>query len=158
MIASCTGWLLDVSIEQDKAILWIKTEDRKILRLTDSYQSFFYILPRDEQDGHYLFHILSQQSIIKKVSWEDNKLTNLFDEEERQKLICVVPESVQYYAAILKKLERDHRVKQFFNTDLSHIQQYLFHKLKVEPTSKVEVKYDGSRLVKLTKVDENESF
>jgi DNA polymerase elongation subunit (family B) len=56
----------------------------------------------------------------------------------------------------LKKLEKDYRVKQFFNTDLFHIQQYLFLRLKVEPTSKVEVKYDGSRLVKLTKVDENE--
>ena len=84
MLSSCTGWLLDVSIEQDKAILWIKTEDKKILRLTDSYQPFFYILPRNEQDGQYLFHILSQQSAIKKVSWEENKFTNLF-EEGRQK-------------------------------------------------------------------------
>ena len=156
MIASYTGWLLDVSIEQDNAILWIKTVDKKILRLTDSYQPFFYILPRNKQDRHSLFHILSQQSIIKKVSWEENKLTNLFDEEDRQKLICIFPESVQYYTAILKKLEKDHRVKQFFNTDLSHVQQYLFHRLKVEPTNKVGVKYDGSRLVKLTKVDENE--
>jgi DNA polymerase elongation subunit (family B) len=93
---------------------------------------------------------------MKKVSWEENKLTNLFDEKDRQKLICVFPELVQHYAALLKKLEKDHRVKQFFNTDLSHAQQYLFHTLKVEPTSKVEVKYDGSRLVRLTKVDENE--
>jgi DNA polymerase elongation subunit (family B) len=156
LIASCTGWLLDLSIEQDKAILWIKTVDRKILKLTDSYQPFFYILPRNEQDRDYLFHILSQQSIVKKVSWEKNKITNLFDEENRQKLICVLPESVQYYAALLKELEKDHRVKQFFNTDLSHVQQYLFHRLEIEPTSKVEAKYDGSRLVKLTKVDENE--
>jgi DNA polymerase elongation subunit (family B) len=156
LIASCAGWLLDVSIEQDTAVLWIKTEDRKILRLKDFYQPFFYILPRNEHDGHYLFHILSQQSIVKKVSWEGNKFTNLFSKKDRQKLICVFPESVQYYAALSKKLEKDYRVKQFFNTDLSHIQQYLFHRLKVEPTSKVEVKYDGSRLVKLTKVDESE--
>jgi DNA polymerase elongation subunit (family B) len=32
----------------------------------------------------------------------------------------------------------------------------LFHISKIEPTSKVEVKYDSSRLVKLTKVDDNE--
>jgi DNA polymerase elongation subunit (family B) len=156
LIASCTGWLLDVSIEQDKAILWIKTVDKKILRLTDAYQPFFYILPRNEQDGLYLFHILSQQAIVKKVSWEENKFTNLFDAEERKKLICLVPESVQYYVTLLKKLEKDCRVKQFFNTDLSYVQEYLFHRLKVEPTSKVEVQYDGSRLIALTKVDENE--
>jgi hypothetical protein len=57
----------------------------------------------------------------------------------------------------LKKLEKDARVKQFFNTDLSHVQQYLFHRLKIEPTSKVKVQFEGSRLVDLSKVyDEDE--
>jgi DNA polymerase elongation subunit (family B) len=158
LIASCTGWLLDVSIEQDKAILWIKTEDKKILRLTDSYQPFFYILPRNEQDGQYLFYILSQQSAIKKVSWEGNKFTNLFEEGVRHKLICVFPETVQYYTTLLKRLEKDDCVKQFFNTDLSHVQQYLFHRLNVEPTSKVEVQYDDSTLVDLSKVEDEDDI
>jgi hypothetical protein len=158
LIASCTGWLLDIYIEQDKAILWIKSEDKKILKLIDSsYQPFFYILPRNEQDGRCLFQTLSQQSIVKKVFWEENKFTDLFKEGSKSKLICIFPESVQYYNALLKKLEKDYRVKQFFNTDLSHIQQYLFHRLKIEPTSKVEVEYDdGSRLIKLAKVNESE--
>jgi DNA polymerase elongation subunit (family B) len=158
LIASCTGWLLDIYIEQDKAILWIKSEDKKILKLIDSsYQPFFYILPRNEQDGRCLFQTLSQQSIVKKVFWEENKFTNLFEEGVKNKLICVFPDSIQYYSPILKKLEKDYRVKQFFNTDLSHVQQYLFHRLKIEPTSKVEVEYDdGSRLIKLAKVNENE--
>jgi DNA polymerase elongation subunit (family B) len=158
LIASCTGWLLDVSIEQDKAILWIKTEDKKILRLTDSYQPFFYILPRNEQDGQYLFYILSQQSAIKKVSWEGNKFTNLFEEGVRHKLICVFPETVQYYTTLLKRLEKDDCIKQFFNTDLSHVQQYLFHRLNVEPTSKVEVQYDDSTLVDLSKVEDEDDI
>ena len=59
---------------------------------------------------------------------------------------------------LLKKLEKDYRVKQFFNTDLSHVQQYLFHRLKVEPTSKVEVQYDGSKLVELTKVEDEDDI
>jgi len=107
---SCNGWLLDVSIEQDKAILWIKTED---LRLTESFQPFFYILLRSEYDGSTLFHILSQQPIVKKVRWEENKSTILFEEHSRSKLICVVSDSVQYYTVLLKKLEKDTRVKQF---------------------------------------------
>ena len=102
-----------------------------------------------------LFHILSQQSRVKKVNWVENKFTNLFDEVDRKKLICIFPESVQYYSGLLKKLEKDYRVKQFFNTDLSHTQQYLFHRLKVEPTSEVEVQYDGSKLVELTKVEDS---
>jgi DNA polymerase elongation subunit (family B) len=156
LISSCTGWLLDVYIEQDKAILWIKSEDKKILKLIDSYQPFFYILPRNEYDARCLFQTLSQQSIVKKVSWEENKFTNLFDEGIKDKLIYVFPDSIQYYSSILKKLEKDSRVKQFFNTDLSHVQQYLFHRLKIEPTSKVEVEYDGSRLITLAKVNESE--
>jgi DNA polymerase elongation subunit (family B) len=64
---------------------------------------------------------------------------------------------VQSYKVLLKRLEEDSRVKQVFNTDLSHVQQYLFHRLKIEPTSKVEVEYDGSNVINLTKFeDENE--
>jgi DNA polymerase elongation subunit (family B) len=157
-LVCCIGWLLHVSIDQDKAILWIKTEDKRVLRLTDSYQPFFYILPRSECDGTYLFHILSQQSIVKKVSWEEDKSTNLFEEYSKKELICVTSESVRSYTVLLKKLEKDFRVKQVFNTDLSHVQQYLFNKLKIEPTSKVEVEYDDSRLVMLTKVEDENSM
>jgi hypothetical protein len=48
------------------------------------------------------------------------------------------------------------RVKQLFNTDLLHVQQYLFTKLKIEPTRKVEVEYDvdGLKLLQAVKVDD----
>ena len=104
------------TIEQDKAILWIKTEGKKILRLTDTYHPHFYILPRNEHDGHILFHILSQQSIVKKVGWEENKYTNLFESGRKDKLIYVCLESVQHYEALLTKLKKDSRAKQFYNT------------------------------------------
>ena len=94
------------TIEQDKAILWIKTEDKKILRLTDTYHPYFYILPRNEHDGHILFHILSQQSIVKKVSWEENKYTNLFESGRKDKLIYVRLESVQHYEALINEVKK----------------------------------------------------
>ena len=149
-----------VCIEQDKAVLWIKTEDKKILRLTDSYQPSFYILPKNEHDGTYLFYVLSQQDIVKNVKWEENKYTNLFEKYSKRKLICVYADSVQSYRVILRKLEKDYRVKQVFNTDLSHIQQYLFHKMNIEPTSKVEVEYDDddSKLIKIVKVQDEASI
>ena len=34
----------------------------------------------------------------------------------------------------------------------------MFHRLKVEPTSKVEVEYDGSKLVELTKVEDEDDI
>jgi DNA polymerase elongation subunit (family B) len=153
-----TGWLLDVSIEQNRATIWIKTSEGIILKLLDTYQPNFYVLQKDESTGPDLFQILSQQSTITKVEWED-KFTDLFgyDGHGMKKLICVYPESLLCHKTILKSLVKDSRVAQLFNTDLSHLQQYLFTKLKIEPTSKVEVQYDKneSRLIKITKINED---
>jgi DNA polymerase elongation subunit (family B) len=63
-------------------------------------------------------------------------------------------QSLRCYQQLLKKLQIDCRVKQLFNTDLLQVQQYLFTKLKIEPTSKVEVKYDGLKLLDIVKVDD----
>jgi DNA polymerase elongation subunit (family B) len=158
LLSNCIGWLLDTTIEQDKPILWIKTEDKKILRLTDSYHPHFYILPRNEHDGHILFHILSQQSTVKKVSWEKNKYTNLFESGKKDKLLYVCLESVRSYEPLLAKLKKDSRTKQFYNTDISHVQKYLFHKLKLEPTSKIETQYDESKLVKISKLEDEDNI
>jgi hypothetical protein len=160
MMDSSTGWLLDISLEQNRATIWIKTSEAKILKLVDTYQPNFYVLPKDEKTGADLFQILSQLSIVKYVGWED-KFTDLFDNDGHgvKKLICVYPDSMLDYKTLLKSLDKDPRVVQLFNTGLSHIQQYLFTKLKIEPTSKVEVEYDTneSNLTKITKIfDDNE--
>src|SRR5919205_1178128 len=155
-MTSCIGWLLDVSIDSDYAIVWIKTEDGgQILNLRDSYHPGFYILPRNESDGLYLFQILSREEEI-EVSWEEGKYTNLFDRTNERKLLYVQLQFLRYYQHLLKKLQNDCRVKQLFNTDLLHVQQYLFTKLKIEPTSKVEVEYDADRLklLGISKVDD----
>ena len=148
-MTNCIGWLLDVSVDDDHAILSIKTEDDgQVLKLKDSYHPSFYILPRDES----LFQSLSREEEI-AVSWKD-KHTDLFDSNKTRKLIHVQLRSLRYYQPLLKKLENDYRVKQLFNTDLSHVQQYLFSKLRIEPISKVEVEYNGSKLLEVVKVDD----
>jgi DNA polymerase I len=153
-----SGWLLDVSIEQNRAIIWIKTIEGSILKLSDTYQPNFYVLPKDEFASAALFQILSQETIVKKVEWEQ-KFTDLFDAESRglKRLISVYPDTVFSHNTLVKRLERDARVARLFNTDLSHIQRYLFSKLRIEPTSKVEVEYDecDSRLIKMIKMDED---
>jgi DNA polymerase elongation subunit (family B) len=156
--ASSTGCLFDVSVEQNRATIWIKTSEGIILKLVDTYQPNFFVLPKDENSGADLFQILSRPYAIKRVEWED-KFTDLFDYDGHgmKKLICVYPESLLYHKTLPKSLEKDPRVAELFNTDLSHVQQYLFTKLKIEPTSKVEVQYDknDSRLIKITKIDED---
>ncbi len=159
-MSSCVGWFFDVSIERDQVIIWIKTEDKKILRLRDSYRPSFYILPRNEYDGLCLFQILSQQQdIVTKVSWDEDKLTNLFDydcPDRKKQLIYVQVQSIRYYSLLVKKLEKDPRVKHLYNTDLSNVQQYLFTKLRIEPTSKVQVVYNGSKILEIAKIDDEQ--
>jgi DNA polymerase elongation subunit (family B) len=153
-MVSCIGWLLDVSIDNDHAALLIKTEEGQVLKLRDSYHPAFYILPKNESDGLHLFQILSREEEI-SVSWK-NKHTNLFDStKQTRKLLYVQLQSLNYYQPLLKKLQSDYRVQQLFNTGLLHVQQYLFTKLKIEPTSKVEVEHDGLELLDIVKVDDD---
>ena len=36
-MTTCGEWLFDISIEHYHAVIWIKTTDKKILRLRDPY-------------------------------------------------------------------------------------------------------------------------
>jgi DNA polymerase elongation subunit (family B) len=148
---SAIGWILDVTVERNAATLWIKTTQGGILRLADRYQPCFYILSRNERVGGELFHILSQQPKT-RVEWQ-RKLTDI-DADRHEIVLCVYVESTYYYNLLVKRLQNDPRVARLFNTELSHVQQYLFTRLKVEPTSKVQVQYDNERLISLTKIDE----
>jgi DNA polymerase elongation subunit (family B) len=156
-MASAIGWLLDVTVDGNAATLWIKTTDGSTLRLVDKYQPCLYILPTDESTGIKLFHTLSQQPKITRAEWQ-NRFTDVFEQDGHgmRRLLCVYSESIYYQEALLRKLEKDPRVAQLFNTDLLYIQQYLFTRLKIEPTSKVKVEYDGTVLRTITKIDEHE--
>jgi len=154
---SAIGWLLDVNVDGNAATLWIKTTDGGILRLVDKYQPCIYILPTDESASIKLFHTLSQQPKITRVEWQ-NRFNDIFDHDGYgiRRLLCVYSESIYYQKTLLKKLEKNPRVAQLFNTDLSYIQQYLFTRLKIEPTSKVKVEYDDTVLRTITKIDEHD--
>ena len=119
-MASAIGWLLDVTGDGNAATLWIKTTDEGILRLVDKYQSNLYILPTDESAGVELFHTLSRQPKIPRVEWQ-NRFTDIFDHDGQgvRRLLSVYSESIYYQKSLLRKLEKDPRVTQLFNTDLS---------------------------------------
>ncbi|HEY6883746.1 MAG TPA: DNA polymerase domain-containing protein, partial [Nitrososphaeraceae archaeon] len=71
-------------------------------------------------------------------------------------LLYVQIQSTRYYQPFLKKIGEDSRVKQLFNADLSRIQQYLFTKLRIEPTSMVKVEHSGSKILQISKIDDDE--
>jgi len=58
---------------------------------------------------------------------------------------------------LVNKLEKDTKVAQLFNNDILHVQQYLFTKLKIEPTCKVQVQYKDSKLLVMRKIDNEET-
>jgi DNA polymerase elongation subunit (family B) len=156
---TCVGWLLDLYVEEDRIVIWIKTQKGKALKFIDDYNPYLYVLPKTEYDGEELYRILSQQTdIVTKVSWE-YKLTNLFghcDDTSKKKLIFVAVDSISNYKHLLRMLDKDSRVKQLFNIDLLDIQKYLFTKLQIEPTSKVEVEYDGLRSYRISKINDDD--
>jgi DNA polymerase elongation subunit (family B) len=154
----CTGWILDVSIEQNRAIIRIKTIEGNVLKLLDAYHPNFYVLPKDEFAGSALYQMLSQEFTVTKVEWVQ-KFTDIFDAVNHgiRRLISVYTKSSLAYRTLVKRLEKDTRVAQLFDTDLSPVQQYLFKTLEIEPTSKVEVEYDDNtfRLIGIASIDEN---
>jgi hypothetical protein len=111
-LTSCIGWLLDVSIDSDYAIVSIKTEDGRILKLRDSYNPGFHILPNNEVDGLHLFQVLSREEEI-AVRWEEDKHTNLFDSKKTRKLIHVQLRSLHYARAYR---EEAHALREFLRT------------------------------------------
>ena len=153
-MAHCTGWILDISIEQNRAVIWIKSIEGNVLKLLDAYQPNFYLLPKDES----LYQIISQEPMVSKVEWVQ-KFTDLFDTANHglRRLISVYTKSTHALNTLIKRLDKDARVVQLFDTDLSPHQQYLFKILKIEPTSKVEIEYDENtlRLISVTNFDED---
>src|SRR5581483_68453 len=150
-MAHCTGWILDISIEQNRALIWVKTTEGNILRLMDKYQPNFYVLPKDELVGEALFQMLSQEPIVTKVEWAQ-KFTDLFDiaNHVTRRLISVYTKSTHALNTLIKRLDKDTRGSQLFDTDLSPVQQYLFKRLNIEPTSKVEAEYYENTFVLIT--------
>ena len=131
MTQTSTGWILDVYIEDNEAVLWIKTEDGQILRLFDNYEPIFYIQPKNEKCGKEIFQILKDLELVKEVGW-DHKYIDI-NSKTREKLLYVRCYLIQHYNLLLKTLQHEilqQRINQLFNTRLSHIQQYLFTQLK----------------------------
>ncbi|MEM2873788.1 MAG: DNA-directed DNA polymerase [Nitrososphaerales archaeon] len=150
------GWILDAYIEEDEAILWLRTEKDEIIKLRDKYNPSFYILPKSKEDGDRLFSLLQREASVVRAQWE-HKYTNLSDKKED--LLCVTLDSTANFKTMIKKLRGHESIKELFNIDLLHIQRYLFSQLNIEPTSKVEVEFDESNyLVKAKKINDEKEI
>lgn len=150
------GWILDTYIEGEEAILWLHTEDGEVIKLRDEYHPSFYILPKNKEDCEQLFSLLEREPSVLKALWE-HKYTNL--KREKKEILHVTLKNTANFKRMIRKLECHESVKELFNVDLLNVQQYLFSKLDIEPTSKVEVEFDeNNRLVKASKINDEKDI
>jgi hypothetical protein len=82
-MAHCTGSILDVFEDANRAIIWIKTLEGQTLNLFGTYERTLYALPKDEDPG---------AESVRKIDWA-NKFTDLFD-RRMKRLICTYPKPV----------------------------------------------------------------
>lgn len=159
MTQTNTGWILDVYIEDNDAIIWMKTEQGQVLKLIDDYQPVFYIQPKSEQSGTEILQILQDLELVKEIRWE-YKLIDI-NNKVRHRLLSVRCCLIHHYNLLLKVLEHEtlqQRINLLFNTKLSHIQRYLFAQLRIPTTAKVQIEHEDGKLVSITSANDNEDL
>jgi DNA polymerase elongation subunit (family B) len=156
-LAEAKGWLFDVYIQGSKAVLWIKTEEGENLRLTDGYVPFFHVEPTDAAAEEDLLYRLSECPEVRNAIVEE-RFTSLEPRGRRRRLIRVETYGTALFRRLGESLERSPSVRRVYNLDLRHVQRYLFTRLRVEPTSRVAVSYDGERLTGMEKIDDSQEI
>ena len=147
-----TGWLLDVYVDGKDAVLWIKLEDGRSLRLVDRYKPDLYAEPADGCSIEDLAESLRSHPNVDLVDVEEKYCS--LDADERKQVLHVFVDEAANYRAVLDDLEGTRLLKALYNVDLPHVQRYLLRR-GVAPTSKVEVEHDGSRLVGVRVLDDS---
>lgn len=170
VIQIAEGWLLDVVLghSTDDIILFIKLKNGKIVRFKKKLGEYgFYILPRSYRAAQDLFQQLSRnEHLIKRVFW-DEKYIDLQDKNKTSLIgIGLNSNDRQGFKTIVQKLGHDSRVKSIYNIDISEVIQFIYARLKIPPTSKVEIEYDDEddddddteRLLSISKIDDSEEI
>ena len=147
---------MNVHTQGDEAVIWFRTVDGRLVRLRDQYRPGFYVLPKSPLDGEDLYRILGQHPRTYVLCF-DEKYTTL-GSKEKSRLLHVQMSDISGYGEILRNIENLPNVERVYNTDLLHVQQYLFTSLNVAPTSKVELCHKGGRIDSLVVLDDSEEI
>jgi len=102
---------------------------------------------------------LQDLELVRDVKW-DFKLTDI-NSKFKEKLIYIQCYSIHHYNLLLKALQHEtlhQRIRQLFNTKLSHIQRYLFTRLSVPSMSKVHVELEDGELISIGKSGDKDDF
>jgi len=151
-----SGWLFDVYIAGNQAVLWVKREDGSMLRITDAYVPFFHVKAADtEAEQHLLYHLPECEGV--RRAFLERKKTSLETEEESA-VIRVETDGPRPFKALVGAMEASRFVERAYGVDFRHSQRYLLTALKIEPTSRVVVEHENGRLVGMEKVDDSQEL
>jgi DNA polymerase-2 len=150
------GWLLDVYVRNDRAILWIRCEDGRVLRLEDSYTPFFHVKPVDEGAERQLLYQLPECEGVRAASVERKKTSLESPREDR--VIKVETCGTKPYRKLVDGLDRSRFVESVYGADFLHSQLYLLTQLKVEPTSKVLFEHENGWVTHMMKMDDSKEL
>jgi DNA polymerase elongation subunit (family B) len=146
------GWILDTYIQGANAIVWVKTLEGTVLKLHEPYSPSLFALPKSREAGESLLQAVSEHPSVLEACLED-KYTDL-GSPEKHTLLHVRLKGIIGCKQLLNRLEDFPGVECLYNTDLLHVQQYLFSNLSVPPTSKVQASYEGEGLHRVDVLDD----
>ncbi len=147
------GYILDVYIDDAYAVLWVKLDDGKAVRLTDSYRPDFYIELKNGICPEDLAQTISLHPLVFKATVEE-KYTSILN-WEKSKVIHVFACNTASFRVVRNDIEKLNVVKSWFNIDLYHFQRYLFSK-NFAPTNKVELEWnEEGKLVDVIVIDDS---
>ena len=133
------GWILDVYVDGACAVLWVKLDNDKAIRLTDGYRPDFYVEVEDGVGPEGVAQTISLHPLVVEAKVEE-KYVSILD-RKKSRVIHVSTCDTQSFRTLKDDVEKLHTVKSWFNIDLYHFQRYLFSKT-FAPTDKVEVEWD----------------
>ena len=112
------GWLLDVRLRDDEAILWVKNDDTRV-ELRCKYHTDFYVVP-DKVSGNEFMDLFDEHPHIPAIE-TTQRYTSIEDTDQKQ-VIRVTVDSPQQYRSMVRLMEKYGAV---FDCDLSHTQRFL---------------------------------
>lgn len=148
------GWVLDVYIERNEAVLWIKTEKGQVLKTVEPYNPDLFVEPK-EISSEQLSDMLRQHENIVNATVEKKHRT--LDERNDAEVIHILVDQTGNFKKVLRDTEHLRFVSKVYNTDLMHVQKYLFEK-GIAPMRKTGFECEGSRLLLLEPADDEHSI
>jgi hypothetical protein len=121
---NATGWVYDAYPTGDQIVVWMKTDDERVLKLTDSYLSEFYATPRMQQSADELAEVISTHPLAETASI-CMRILRISDREKSEAV------RVTTRPTGLRKLVSDIEATglcTLYNIDLNPVQRYFVSK------------------------------